>query len=140
MARSNSHSTISTRTNQGRTAASGPRQPGSVNRIALVIGNSVYDAGDELPRAVSDAVAISCLLRSRGYGRDDVEVAINKPYEDLRSAIVRFGERWAKLSAGSPQAVDGDVRNVAYVHFSGHGVLRDGKYYLLPAHAGKISR
>ena len=86
-------------------------------RVALVIGINNYTEVPSLEKAVGDAQAMSDTLTKLGF---DVTRALDV---DRRALNIAISEFTAKLTAD----------DVAFVHFSGHGVEIDGENFLLPA-------
>ncbi|WP_162688623.1 MULTISPECIES: caspase family protein [unclassified Streptomyces] len=94
---------------------------GSGRRYALVVGVSNY-ASDlpDLPGAVEDAQRLADRLASMGYERVLAEISA-----DPTSAVLRRGiSEWAGEAMLGPD-------DVVVAYFSGHGVLREGRHYLL---------
>src|SRR5215831_13494032 len=87
-------------------------------RIALVIGNSEYNAG-RLPTAANDAGLIAETLRTAGF---DVAGARDLDQETLRRSIREFLD---KVSAAGPQAV-------TFVYLAGYGLQFEGENYIIP--------
>ncbi len=88
-------------------------------RIALVIGNSEYDAVAPLPNAARDAVLIGDELTGLGvevHGYEDLDKV------NMNVAIEAFCNRLHEI---------GQVDTVVFF-FSGHGYQDDGVNYLLP--------
>jgi hypothetical protein len=92
----------------------------SVNqRVALVIGNSDYDAGPLL-NPENDARAMDTALRQTGF---DVLEYINLPSPaEMKRAIRDFGR---KIQNGG----------VGLFYYAGHGIQVGGKNYLIPTKA-----
>jgi hypothetical protein len=92
----------------------------SVNqRVALVIGNSDYDAGPLL-NPENDARAMATALRQTGF---DVLEYINLPSPaEMKRAIRDFGR---KIQNGG----------VGLFYYAGHGIQVGGKNYLIPTKA-----
>jgi len=94
----------------------------------LAVGISLYaDPNRNLPVARNDATDLVRLLQERNAKQYRGEQAI-KIYDRLasRQAILHGLERLA--SAASNQ-------DVVVIYYAGHGVVRDGEFYLLPADA-----
>jgi len=92
------------------------------NRLALVVGNSAYQAVPALPNPANDARAMTAFLTSAGF---DVTTAPDLTQADMRRAVSDFA---AKVSrAGSD--------TVALVYYAGHGVQVDGENFLVPVDA-----
>jgi hypothetical protein len=96
------------------------------NRMALVIGNSAYQAVSVLPNPANDAKAVSELLTSAGF---EVVPAADLTLADMRVAIREFT---SLVSAKGPDTV-------ALIFFAGHGLQVDGDNYLVPIDA-RINR
>lgn len=92
------------------------------NRMALVIGNSAYQAVSVLPNPANDAKAVSELLTSAGF---EVVPAADLTLADMRVAIREFT---SLVSAKGPDTV-------ALIFFAGHGLQVDGDNYLVPIDA-----
>jgi hypothetical protein len=92
----------------------------SVNqRVALVIGNSDYEAGPLL-NPENDARAMAAALRQTGF---DVMEYINLPSPaEMKRAIRDFGR---KIQNGG----------VGLFYYAGHGIQVGGKNYLIPTKA-----
>jgi len=84
--------------------------------VALVIGESKYEALTPLPNPTQDARAIDDLLNDLGF---DVERVLNADADRLRDAIADFIE-------------DAEDADVALVYYSGHGIEVAGQNYLIP--------
>ncbi len=93
-------------------------------RVALVIGNSVYQHAAPLANPSNDATAVAKLLKNIGF--DVVDVRRDLIGTDLRRAIREFSQ---------------DTRNadVAIVFYAGHGFEMNGTNYLVPTDA-KLER
>jgi tetratricopeptide (TPR) repeat protein len=85
-------------------------------RLALVIGNNVYQRVSQLEKAVGDADAVSEALRSIGF---TVTEGRNLTFEQTAKLIADFEESIAKP-------------DIVFFHFSGHGVQIKGDNILLP--------
>ena len=83
-------------------------------------GNSAFD---DLPGIEHDWKGVKATLLKLGYQEKDITVAVNPTQEEMVGAMNRFGE----LASAT--------RRASFFYFSGHGVLRDGKNYLIPARA-----
>jgi uncharacterized caspase-like protein len=103
-------------------AATYSEPAGAESRMALVIGNSAYQAVSALPNPANDAKAVSELLSSAGF---QVVPAANLGLADMRIAIREFT---SLVSAQGPDTV-------ALIFFAGHGVQVDGDNYLVPVDA-----
>jgi WD40 repeat protein len=98
-----------------------PTQPAKEQRLALVIGNSRYDA--PLRNAVNDARAIATQLREVGFA---VTLLEDAPLDTMFEAIRAFGDQLRGGGAG-------------LFYFAGHGVQIGGRNYLIPV-GSKIER
>jgi uncharacterized caspase-like protein len=87
--------------------------------VALVIGESKYEALEELINPNQDARDIDDLLGDLGF---DVDRVLNADAEELREAIAEFIE-------------DAEDADVALVYYSGHGIEVGGQNYLVPVDA-----
>ncbi|MEM8687038.1 MAG: caspase family protein [Pseudomonadota bacterium] len=85
-------------------------------RLALLIGINEYDHLPRLQKAVGDVDAMERKLKGLGF---DVTKVINPDRRTFNIALGRFA---ARLGPG----------NLAFLHFSGHGVEIDGDNFLLP--------
>lgn len=101
-------------------AASAPSAE-AAKRMALVIGINAYKSLPKLEKAVGDARAMSGALEGLGF---NVTQVINANRRELNIEIARFA---ARLSHD----------DLAFVHFSGHGVEIDGENFLLAADVPK---
>jgi len=90
--------------------------PVQAARLALVIGINHYDLVPPLQKAIGDATAMSSKLNELGFA---VTTVIDPDRRQFNQAIETFRE---SLHAG----------DVAFVHFSGHGIEVDGRNLLLP--------
>src|SRR3974390_1713120 len=90
-------------------------------RIALVIGNASYQAG-ELRTSANDAGLIAQTLQAAGF---DVVGARDLDQESLRRAFRDFLE---KASSSGPDTV-------AFAYLSGYGLQLEGENYFLPVDA-----
>lgn len=96
-------------------------QAQATNRMALVIGIDKYRSLPKLEKAVGDARAMTTTLESLGFA---VTRVLNASRQDLNIAIDTFA---SKLKPD----------DLAFIHFSGHGVEIDGENFLLPADVPK---
>jgi uncharacterized caspase-like protein len=90
-------------------------------RIALVIGNSAYQAG-ELHTSANDAGLIAQTLQAAGF---DVVGARDLDQDSLRRAFRDFLE---KASSSGPDTV-------AFIYLGGYGLQLEGENYFLPVDA-----
>jgi uncharacterized caspase-like protein len=98
-------------------------------RIALVVGNSGYQAG-ELKTAANDAGLMAQTLQAAGF---DVAGARDLDQESLRHALRDFLD---KAQSSGPDTV-------AFVYLAGYGVQFEGENYFVPidaklAHAADV--
>ncbi|WP_296521717.1 caspase family protein [Rhodoplanes sp.] len=94
--------------------------------MALVIGNSAYQAVAELPNPANDAKAMAELLTAAGF---EVATAPDLGQAEMRRAIGDFAARVAEKGQDT----------VALVFYAGHGLQVDGENFLVPVDA-RISR
>lgn len=92
----------------------------SVNRLALVIGNSAYANAPRLNNPPSDAKAVAKALRRVGF---------TEVIERYDLGIDQLG---AELKAFGDKAANADW---AVVYYAGHGIQVDGRSYLIPVDA-----
>lgn len=85
-------------------------------RLALLIGINDYEHIPRLEKAVGDVYAMEAKLKSLNF---DVTSVINPDRRTLNIALGRFAARLGP-------------NDLAFVHFSGHGVEIDGDNFLLP--------
>jgi len=92
------------------------------SRIALVIGNSAYQAAPPLKTTAADAAIVAETLRGAGYDVTELR--------DLRQAGIgqTMREFLDKVAAAGPQGV-------AFVYFAGYAAQSDGENYLVPVDA-----
>jgi len=83
--------------------------------VALVIGNSAYDAAP-LRNPVNDARAMAKALQDLGF---DVSEKENLNQKDMKREIQSFGQ---KLQKGS----------IGLFYYAGHGMQVNGRNYLIP--------
>ncbi len=88
-------------------------------RVALVIGNSNYQAVGLLPNPASDATAIGEALERLGF---DVTIGLDLDYAGIRRALQDF-----ELEVATAE--------MAVVFYAGHGIEIDGVNYLIPIDA-----
>ncbi len=89
--------------------------PNSEKRIALVIGNSDYEASP-LRNPVNDAREMAKVLRESGFEVTEME---NLKQSEMKRAIRAFG---AKIRQGG----------VGLFYYSGHGAQVNGRNFLIP--------
>jgi len=90
----------------------------SERRVALVIGNSSYEAGP-LKNPVNDAADMAQALRELGF---DVIEKENVRQNDMKRAIRQFGEKTKNTG-------------VALFYYAGHAAQVNGENYLIPVGA-----
>lgn len=88
-------------------------------RRALVIGASSYQSVPRLPGAAHDVALVSDALEAAGF---EITLSRNEDKKDIERAIIDF-------------AVATRPEDVVLVYWSGHGVQRDGKNWLIPVDA-----
>lgn len=99
---------------------SGDSAPLDTNRLALVIGNSIYpDADSPLPQMARDAEGLANALRNDGFLVDAVD---NGARPDITRAIDHLIARV-------------HFNSIVLVYFGGYGVQSDGQNYLIPVDA-----
>jgi uncharacterized caspase-like protein len=89
------------------------------NRVALVIGQSNYQAVVALPNPANDAKAVSQLLTEAGF---EVVSAADLSQTEMREKIADFA---AKVASEGPDTI-------ALVFYAGHGLQIDGENFLVP--------
>ena len=89
-------------------------------RVALVVGNSSYEAVPQLPNPSRDANSVAQMFRDAGF--DTVDVAINVGNLEFKRAIRKFEN-------------DADQADIGVVYYAGHGVEIGGTNYLIPVDA-----
>jgi len=92
----------------------------ATKRIALVIGNSVYERVPQLQNPVQDATAMSQMFKAAAF--DAVTLRLDLKASELRRALRDF----------SDDARDADI---AIIYFAGHGLEIQGTNYLIPVDA-----
>ena len=88
-------------------------------RVALVIGNSNYEAVGQLPNPANDALAVADAFLRLGF---NVTLGIDLDYSETRRALQDFELEVA-------------TADVAVVFFAGHGIEIDGVNYIIPTDA-----
>jgi uncharacterized protein len=91
----------------------------AAGRVALVIGNSAYQALPVLPNPANDATDVAAELGEMGY---DVTVRTNATRAEMANVIARFAEKMRGAE-------------LALLFYAGHGVQLNGENYLLPVDA-----
>jgi hypothetical protein len=89
-------------------------------RVALVVGNSIYQNVARLPNPAKDADSIAQLLKNAGF--DVVSLQKDVGNLDFKRAIRKFEEA----------ASDADI---AVVYYAGHGIEIGGTNYMIPVDA-----
>jgi hypothetical protein len=89
-------------------------------RLALVIGNDQYQNAADLGKAISDAVAVSAVLREIGFDK------VIDAHDVTRSALERSIEELAQ-TVGRGDTV--------FIFYSGHGLALEGADYVVPVDA-----
>jgi len=89
-------------------------------RVALVIGNSVYQTGTPLLNPTNDANGVAEALRNVGFKR--VQVVTDATRDAMIQALRAFKN-------------DADMADWAVVFYAGRGVESDGIHYLVPTDA-----
>jgi uncharacterized caspase-like protein len=93
-------------------------------RVALVIGNAVYQNVARLPNPINDGATIAATLKNAGF--DVVDSRHDLTAADTRRVLRDFADR----------SRDADI---AVVYYAGHGIEVDGSNYLIPVDA-KLER
>ena len=102
-------------------AFASPSQAEMEKRIAFVVGNAAYQAG-QLATSANDAGLIAQTLQAAGF---DVTGARDLDGESLRAAFRDFLD---KAQASGPDTV-------AFVYLAGYGLQLDGENYFVPVDA-----
>ena len=89
-------------------------------RVALVVGNSSYQAVPQLPNPSRDASSVAKMFRDAGF--DSVEIQQNVGNLEFKRAIRKF-------------EVMADQADIAVVYYAGHGLEIGGTNYLIPVDA-----
>src|ERR1700681_3622166 len=89
-------------------------------RVALIVGNSTYQAVPQLPNPSRDASSVAKMFKDAGF--DSVEVQINVGNLEFKRAIRKF-------------EVMADQADIAVVYYAGHGLEIGGTNYLIPVDA-----
>ena len=101
------------------TAGAAVAQEPDGTRVALVIGNSNYEAVGQLPNPANDAAAVAEAFTRLGF---DVTLGLDLDYSATRRALQDFELQVA-------------TADVAVVFFAGHGIEIDGVNYIIPTDA-----
>jgi hypothetical protein len=96
----------------------------ATKRVALVLGNSLYQNAPQLPNPTLDAAAVASTLKNAGF--DVVESRHDLSAPEMRRALRDFADR----------AGDADI---AVIYYAGHGIEVEGNNYLIPIDA-KLER
>jgi hypothetical protein len=89
-------------------------------RVALVIGNSAYEArGWSLANPANDARLIADALEALDF---DVDLRIDTSLEEIEEAFAAHGERLTEAGTDA----------VGLVYYAGHAIQSQGRNYLLP--------
>ncbi len=91
----------------------------AAKRVALVIGNDVYETLPDLNNAGTDARGMAQKLRELGF---EVILKLNVSRRAMGRALAEF--------QGRASAAD-----VGLVYFAGHGIQAEGANFLIPANA-----
>jgi caspase domain-containing protein len=89
-------------------------------RVALVVGNSNYQAVNPLPNPSRDATSIAKMLKDAGF--ESVDTLIDVGNLDFKRGIRKFEDT----------ASDADI---AVIYYAGHGIEIGGTNYLIPIDA-----
>ncbi|WP_322514515.1 caspase family protein [Rhodopseudomonas palustris] len=88
-------------------------------RVAMVVGNSLYQSVPQLPNPSRDADAVARMFKDAGF---DVTRVIDAGNLDFKRAIRKF-------------ETDADQADVAVIYYAGHGIEISGTNYLIPTDA-----
>jgi tetratricopeptide (TPR) repeat protein len=105
---------------EAKMGATRPSTERTGGRIALVIGNSKYEAFDTLANPKRDAAAIADALGKSGFQSVKLLTDVNR--ESLSNALKSFTE-------------ESKNANWSVVYYAGHGIELDGSNYLVPVDA-----
>nr|GAJ36160.1 hypothetical protein BDOA9_0153760 [Bradyrhizobium sp. DOA9] len=89
-------------------------------RVALVVGNSLYQSVPQLPNPSRDASSVAKMFRDAGF--DTVETLNNVGNLEFKRAIRKF-------------ETTADQADIAVVYYAGHGLEIGGTNYLIPVDA-----
>ncbi|MET0278769.1 MAG: caspase family protein [Pseudorhodoplanes sp.] len=92
------------------------------SRIALVIGNSQYQANTPLNNPINDAQAVAQILNTAGF---EVVMAFDLAKDIMKQTVEEFAAR----------ANEKGPNTVVLVYYAGHGLQVDGENYLVPVDA-----
>ena len=93
-------------------------------RLALIIGNAIYEGSNKLANPVNDAGDMATALKNLGF---DVLQFTNLDSKAMRQAINSFGEKLRDYQVG-------------LFYYAGHGVQNNGVNYLVPIDAQPESK
>ena len=93
-------------------------------RVALVIGNAVYEHVEPLKNPMNDARAIGGALSRLAFS--GAKPQFNLDYIGFRRALQAFG-------------AEAEGADIAVIYFAGHGIEVDGRNFLIPTDA-KLQR
>jgi uncharacterized caspase-like protein len=93
-------------------------------RMALVLGNSLYQNAPQLTNPARDAAAVAATFKNAGF--DVVDSRHDLGATDMRRALREFADR----------SRDADI---AVIYYAGHGIEVEGNNYLIPVDA-KLER
>ena len=93
-------------------------------RVALVLGNSLYQNAAQLANPARDAAAVAATFKSAGFDVVDSRHDLAAP--EMRRALREFADR----------SRDADI---AVIYYAGHGIEVEGNNYLIPVDA-KLER
>lgn len=99
---------------------SGTRHTHASDRVALVIGNSVYTEVERLRNPTSDASAVAEAFKRLGF--DSVTLKQDLNYTGFRRALADFSRT-------------ADGAETAIIYFAGHGIEVGGQNFLIPVDA-----
>jgi uncharacterized caspase-like protein len=99
-------------------AAPAPSVTGS--RVALVVGNSIYQHAPALPNPAKDAQAMAATFQKAGF--DVVNASYNVSNLEFKRAIRQFEHAASEA-------------DIAVVYYAGHGIELNGTNYLVPVDA-----
>lgn len=89
---------------------------GTLDGVALVIGNSAYRSASRLANPANDATAMAEKLGGLGFR---LHTAIDQPKDALQETIRRFTRDLASA-------------DVIFVFYAGHGLQLDGRNFIVP--------
>jgi len=92
---------------------------GANERVALVIGNSAYQAVTPLTNPANDSLDMAAAFKRLGF---DVTLASDLTYDGMRRTLQEF--------AGKAHKAD-----MAVIYYAGHGMEIDHRNYLIPVDA-----